>query len=189
MALSKKAKVGIAVGVGVVALVAFGGTALADDVVPGDEPDDEPDDEPGDEPEGPIPDFDEPFNSPPPPVCNYSGCGAPFDNTHATPTALCVQLQVIGYPINCAAVAVAPGNQVVSPQRDWWRKFQRDFNRVRVSPPAPAASPLAFAPVAAHPKLAEDGLPGNRTIKALELARAASLNGQMPWPVAVQLAG
>jgi hypothetical protein len=72
--------------------------------------------------------------------------------------------------------------------RKWIREFQRDSNAVRADPPVPAISPLAFAPIAAAPKLGEDGLVGERTIAAVERAHTASNNGGMTWLAAVELA-
>lgn len=207
MALSKGKK--IAIGLGVLALgLGFAGAANADDdVLPDD--DDDPNAPPSCplgqvpqiQPDGswacvpiaivdpvfpPADDDDDPL-PPKPPTCNYSGCGPAFDGSHQHPSIYAQKLIDLGYPINIAGIAANGSFIAVSPQRDVVREFQRDYNAVRASPPAPAASPLAFAPIAAAGALAEDGLIGNKTIAALDRAWKAVTNSGMTWLAAVEL--
>lgn len=186
MAMSKNAKRGLLI-VGAVAVgLGIAGAASASDDV---QPDDDDDDDDVPTIEDPIifepvdidDDDDDPL-PPPPPKCNYSGCPA-FDATHKSPVFYLQRLQLLGYPVDPTRSILDAHN------RKWIRHFQADSNAVRKSPPAPAASPLAFAPIAAAGALAEDGWHGEKTIAAVERAHKAVNNGGMSWGAAVELAG
>jgi hypothetical protein len=209
MPLTRNQKIGIAVGVGgIIALIGF--SANASDDTPTGPPagecpegfirtpdpanpgqficmrgpdlpdvDDDVDDEPDNGP-------DDPFE-PPPPNCNYAGCGAPFDNSHPHPGVLALRLTNLGYPINAIGIGQNGSTIAVNPARAIVREFQRDYNAVRAGNPIFAASPLAFAPIVAGPKLGTDGLIGNMTIAAIDRAIKAAQNANTTWLAAVEL--
>lgn len=203
MPLSSAQKKGVAVGVGLLALLALAGAANASDDT--DDTDDDDDVPPLPCPPGfveliqpngqrtcvrgpdlPDPNDDDPL-PPKPNVCNYSGCGNPFDNTHPSPGVIAQRLSTLGYPINFVAIANNGSLIAVEPARGIVRDFQRDSNLVHDDPPAPASSPLAFAPIAAAARLADDGLAGNNTIAAITRAITAQNNSGMTWLAAVEL--
>jgi hypothetical protein len=143
----------------------------------------------GDDTPPPPPDdggIDDPL-PPKPAKCNYSGCGAQFDGSHSHPGVYAQAISQLGYPINFVAIGQNGSLIAVAPARNLVREFQRDYNAVRASPPAPAVSPLAFAPIAAGPKLAEDGFVGDQTIAAIGRAKTAVNNSGMTWLAAVEL--
>lgn len=170
------------------ALFGLGGKANADD----DEPDDEPDD---DEPVGPPEPPPDPLDVDPPPTpgpkplkCNYSGCGAPFDNTHAAPSYYALRIQQLGYPISVQTVAANQSTMAVQPQRGYVALFQKHFNSVRENtggfPPIIAAK---LAPLKSSPKLGVDGFNGERTIFAITLAHNAVIATGITWEDLVRI--
>lgn len=175
---------------GIAALAAFAfmsGDANADDDVVGPP-------EPDDDDEDPIivdpPDFEDVDPPPPPPpaVCNYSGCPA-FDATHKSPVYYRQRLQILGYPI------IPNGNPISEGSREVWSDFQRHYNDVRTGNglAAPAqlrivqGAVLALAELQTSSKLAEDGLPGNATIAALERAHRLVTTIGLSWEQCVAL--
>lgn len=193
MPLSRNQKIGVAVAAGL-ALFAFAGAANAADVIPGD--DDEPDDDacppgthavPGlDGSSTCVPDvvpdpddLDDPL-PPPPPQCNYAGCGNQFDNSHSHPSVYALQLQELGYPINVVGIAANGSTIAVNPARGLVREFQRDYNAVKAGG--------GVAAINAGPTLGTDGLVGNMTIAAIKRAKDAVNLLNLPWVDIVELA-
>lgn len=186
MALSKKAKLGIAA-VAALALFGFGSAAAADDVV-FDPPDPDPPEPP--DPENPLEDPPDTPLPPPPPQCNYSGCGPKFDGAHAAPTYYALRIQQLGYPIDVATVAANNSTIAVQPQRGYVAHFQRHFNTVRANtagfPPITAAK---LAPLKSVAVLGRDGLIGERTILAITLAHNAVNATGIKWEDLVKIGG
>lgn len=186
----KKSRKGsaIALVIGAVALLAFaGGAKAADDDddpdLPPPPPDDPPDNPLDDPPNDPLP-------PPPPGKCNYSGCGPAFDGTHASPVYYALRLQQLGYPINVSAVGVNNSTIAVQPQRGYFVHFQRHFNTVRANtagfPPITAAK---LAPLKSVIALGTDGLVGDKTILALQLAHNAVAATGITWESLVKIGG
>jgi hypothetical protein len=129
-------------------------------------------------------------------ICNYSGCGSPFDDNHQPPSFYALRIQQLGYPIDVAAIAGNGTLIAVSPARNVIREFQRDFNAVKnsngVDAPASLAGGAALNSlnvIKGMADLDEDGLNGNNTITAN--VRAQNLVNQlgMSWLNIVNLAG
>lgn len=138
-------------------------------------------------------DDDDPL-PPKPPTCNYSGCGAPFDTTHQHPSFYALRVQQLGYPIDVAAIAGNGTLIAVSPARDVFREFQRDFNAVKnsngLNGPAALAGANAVAAlnlIKGMSNLATDGLNGNNTITAVSRAQALVNAMGMSWLQIVNL--
>lgn len=157
-------------------LLGLGAKAATDD---GDEPTG-----PDPEPPGPNP-LDVPPDTPlppPPPKCNYSGCGAAFDGTHAAPSYYALRLQQLGYPIDVAVVSANQSAIAVQPQRGYFALFQKHWNSLQKNtdgfPPTIAAK---LKPVKDYGSLGVDGLNGERTIGAVNRAHAAVLLTGIKW--------
>jgi hypothetical protein len=138
---------------------------------------------------------DVPF-PPLPNVCNYSGCGQPFDTTHSHPSVYAIRFQELGYPMPVPAISANGSMIAVDPARSSIREFQRDFNAVKASnaingPAALAgvAATSALANLKASPNLSTDGLNGNNTIKAVTLAQALRNTVGLSWEAIVNLVG
>jgi len=188
MALSTKQKTGIGIVVGAAILLGFAGAASADDD-PAGPPD--PPDPPDGPPDNPLDDPpNDPLPPPPPGKCNYSGCGPAFDGTHASPVYYALRLQQLGYPINVSAVGVNNSTIAVQPQRGYFVHFQRHFNTVRANtagfPPITAAK---LAPLKSVIALGTDGLVGDKTILALQLAHNAVSATGITWENLVKIGG
>jgi hypothetical protein len=177
-------------GLGALVLLALGAVAFGasdanadDDVTPPD-----PDDEPTIDPIDFDPYVEPPPPPPPPGVCDYSGCPA-FDATHKSAIYYRQRLQILGYPI------IPNGNPISPGSRQVWRDFQRHYNRVRsgngLAGPAQLrivqGAVLALAEVKTSSKLAEDGLPGNSTLAALERAHRLVNTIGLAWEQCVAL--
>lgn len=136
-----------------------------------------PDIEPPDNDLPDVDDIDDPL-PPPPPQCNYSGCGPQFNNGHAAPAYYALRIQQLGYPINVPPIAANGSTIAVNPARAIIREFQRDYNAART---AQTVQPTP-------PKLGEDGLVGNATIAAIENAHKWVQTLNLPWVDIVELA-
>lgn len=191
MALSPKTKAGIGIGIGALILLGFAGAANADDDPP--DPDLPPPPPPDEIPDVPNP-LDDVPNEPLPPIppgnCNYSGCGPQFDGDHASPVYYALRLQQLGYPISVSTVGVQNSLIAVQPQRGYFAHFQRHFNNVRKNtggfPPLIAAK---LAPLKSVSPLTTEGLVGDKTIFALQLAHNAVKATAISWENLVKIGG
>jgi len=123
-------------------------------------------------PEEPPPRVYPPEEPPPPPppggVKNYVGSGYNWPRRDRFPTvdSFSLYLNGMGYPV---LMPVAGFNVLSSSTMNQVRRFQRDYNVVRLT----AANP--------NPRISEDGLVGKGTIAAMIAAESWKIVAGMPW--------
>ena len=107
---------------------------------------------------------------PPPPAGkkNYVGSGYNWPRRDRFPTvdSFSLYLNGMGYPV---LMPVAGFNVLSSSTMNQVRRFQRDYNVVRLT----AANP--------NPRISEDGLVGKGTIAAMIAAESWKIVAGMPW--------
>jgi hypothetical protein len=89
------------------------------------------------------------------------------------------------------ATVAANGSRIaVQPQRGYFSHFQRHFNKLKDNTAGfPPTIALKLAPIAGAPRLAVDGLVGDRTIFAQNLAHAAQIGTGISWENLIKIVG